>query len=153
MTVAPRVSLITLGVADVVTSTAFYQALGWPLSPSSVPDEVSFFNTDAGFLALWGRDDLARDAGATGAQAGFRGVALAINLESRELVDACFEEVRAIGGEVVKDPEATDWGGYNGYFADPDGHAWEVAHNPGFILAEDGSITVPDFSSLKSSRS
>jgi catechol 2,3-dioxygenase-like lactoylglutathione lyase family enzyme len=75
MTVAARVSLITIGVADVAKSTAFYQALGWPLSPSSVPGEVSFFTTDGGFLALWGRDDLARDAGATGEQAGFRGVA------------------------------------------------------------------------------
>jgi predicted lactoylglutathione lyase len=143
MTVAARVSLITLGVADVAKSTAFYQALGWPLSPSSVPGEVSFFNTDGGFLALWGRDDLARDAGATGEQAGFRGVALAINLESRELVDACFDEVRAIGGEVVKPPGATDWGGYSGYFADPDGHLWEVAHNPSWPMGADGRPGLP----------
>ena len=143
MTVAARVSLITLGVADVARSTAFYQALGWPLSPSSVPGEVSFFNTDGGFLALWGRDDLARDAGATGEQVGFRGVALAINLESRELVDACFDEVRAIDGEVVKPPEATDWGGYNGYFADPDGHLWEVAHNPSWPMGADGRPGLP----------
>jgi uncharacterized protein len=143
MTVAARVSLITLGVADVAKSTAFYQGLGWPLSPSSVPGEVGFFNTDGGLLALWGRDDLARDAGATGARAGFRDVALAINLESRELVDACFDEVRAIGGEVVKAPEATDWGGYNGYFADPDGHLWEVAHNPSWPIGADGRPALP----------
>jgi predicted lactoylglutathione lyase len=143
VTVAARVTLITLGVADVARSTAFYEALGWPLSPSSVPGEVSFFNTDGGFLALWGRDDLARDAGATGAQAGFRGVAMAINLESPELVDACFEEVRAIGGKVVKPPHATDWGGYSGYFADPDGHLWEVAHNPSWPIGADGRPALP----------
>jgi len=143
MTVAPRVSLITLGVADVARSTAFYEALGWPRSPSSVPGEVSFFNTDGGLLALWGRDDLAKDAGATGAQPGFRGVALAINLESRELVDACFGEVRAVGGEVVKSPHATDWGGYSGYFADPDGHLWEVAHNPSWPIGADGRPALP----------
>jgi len=143
MPVTPRVSLITLGVADVATSTAFYEALGWPRSPSSVPGEVSFFNTDGGLLALWGRDDLANGAGATAAQAGCRGVALAINLESRELVDACFDEVRAVGGEVVKPPHATDWGGYSGYFADPDGHLWEVAHNPSWPIGADGRPALP----------
>ena len=76
-------------------------------------------------------------------QAGFRGVALAINLESRDLVDACFEEVRAIGGEVVKPPHATDWGGYSGYFADPDGHLWEVAHNPSWPIGADGRPALP----------
>jgi uncharacterized protein len=141
--VAARVSLITLGVADVAASTAFYRALGWPLSPSSVPGEVSFFNTDGGLLALWGRDDLARDAGIAPTPAGFRGVATAINLEDRERVDACFDAVAAAGGEVVKLPVATDWGGYTGYFADPDGHLWEVAHNPSWPIGTDGRPDLP----------
>lgn len=142
MAVPARLSLVTLGVRDVARSTAFYQALGWPLSPASVPGEVSFFNTAGAILALYGREALAEDA--HGTPAGPTGaVAMAINLDSREQVDAAFEEVRRIGGAVVKPPTAADWGGYSGYFADPDGHLWEVAHNPAWPVGEDERPALP----------
>lgn len=140
-----RVSLVTLGVADVPASTAFYQALGWRLSSASVPGEVSFFDTEGGLLAVWGRDELAEDAGIQAEpRAGFRAVALAINLGSRDDVDRAFDRVRAAGGRIVKPPVATDWGGYSGYFADLDDHLWEVAHNPGWPLGADGRPQLPD---------
>jgi len=144
MDLPARVSLATLGVDDVARSTAFYQALGWPLSVASVPGEVSFFDTAGALLALYGRDALARDAGLERAPTGaFVGTSLAINLEGRAEVDHAFERVRAAGGEIVKPPEATDWGGYSGYFRDPDGHVWEVAHNPAWPIGSDGRPTLP----------
>jgi uncharacterized protein len=141
MAVPARVSLVTLGVADVARATAFYVALGWPLSPASVEGHVSFFNTAGGLLALWDRDEMANDSGIdTGG--GVR-TELAINLESREAVDAAFDEVRAAGATIVKLPTATDWGGYSGYFADPDGHLWEVAHNPDWPIGDDERPALP----------
>jgi catechol 2,3-dioxygenase-like lactoylglutathione lyase family enzyme len=143
VSIPARVSLATLGVRDVAASTAFYRALGWPLSPASVEGEVSFFNTDGGVLAVFGRSDLAADAHVPDQElTGFRGVGLAINLESEALVDAAFEQVRAAGAKVVKEPEKVFWGGYSGYFADPDGHLWEVAHNPGWPIV-DGRPQLP----------
>lgn len=144
MSIPARVTLATLGVRDVAASTAFYLALGWPLSSSSVPGEVSFFNTAGGLLGLFGVADLAEDARLPiAAVTGFRGVTLAINLESPALVDDAFADVTAAGGTVVKAPLATTWGGYSGYFADPDGHVWEVAHNPGWPIGPDGRPQLP----------
>jgi catechol 2,3-dioxygenase-like lactoylglutathione lyase family enzyme len=140
---APRVSLVTLGVRDVARSTAFYEALGWPLSPASVPGEVSFFATDGGLLGLWGEDALVEDTGLPAPAPGFRGTSLAINLESPAEVDAAFEQVREAGGVVVKAPEPTPWGGYVGYFQDPDGHLWEIAHNPAWPIGPDGRPRLP----------
>lgn len=146
MTVPARVSLVTLGVADVSASTAFYQALGWPLSPASVPGEVSFFKTAGAILALFGDEDLRADAEmppAGAAADAFRGVALAINCGTREEVDAAVSAVEDAGGRVVKPPRATDWGGYSGYVTDLDGHAIEIAHNPGWPLGTDGLPILP----------
>ena len=141
MAVPARVSLVTLGVADVARATAFYVALGWPLSPASVEGEVSFFNTAGGLLALWDRKEMAKDIGIeTGS--GVR-TELAINLESREAVDAAFDDVKAAGGSIVKPPVATEWGGYSGHFADLDGDLWEVAHNPHWPIGDDERPALP----------
>jgi catechol 2,3-dioxygenase-like lactoylglutathione lyase family enzyme len=149
MTVPQRISLVTLGVADVARSTAFYESLGWRRSSASVPS-TTFFNTAGPVLTLFGHDDLAADAhlpaggsAATGAR-GFRGVTLAINLESRDAVDAAYAEWVAAGATEVKAPEAVFWGGYSSYVADPDGHLWELAHNPGFTLDAEGRLRAPE---------
>jgi catechol 2,3-dioxygenase-like lactoylglutathione lyase family enzyme len=144
MTVPARISLLTLGVSDVARSTAFYERLGWPLSSASVPGEVSFFRTGGGLLAVWGNDDLAADAGRSDvAGPGFRGMSLAINCADRAEVDEAFRTAAEAGATITKAAEATEWGGYSGYFADPDGHAWEVAHNPGWPLGDDGLPQLP----------
>jgi uncharacterized glyoxalase superfamily protein PhnB len=144
MTVPARISLVTLGVSDVARSTAFYERLGWARSSASVPGEVSFFKTAGGRLALFGLTDLASDANQHDVVAtGFRGVSVAINCASREEVDEAFGAASAAGASIIKPAEATEWGGYSGYFADPDGHAWEVAHNPGWPLDDDGLPTLP----------
>lgn len=133
MTLPARLSLITLGVRDVARSTEFYVALGWPLSKASVAGEVSFFDTDGGILAIWGYEDLAEDAGLSvppGADPGYRATACAINLDSPADVDELLTLAVEAGATITRSALATDWGGYNGYFADPDGHLWEVAHNP-----------------------
>jgi uncharacterized protein len=133
--------LVTLGVRDVARATAFYVSLGWPLSPASVDGEVSFFNTAGGLLALWNREEMAKEIGIETRD----GVCmeLAINLESREAVDAAFDEVRAAGGTIVKLPIATEWGGFSGHFSDLDGHLWEVAHNPGWPIGADERPVLP----------
>lgn len=146
MTVPNRVSLVTLGVSDVEGAAAFYERLGWTRSSASVPGVVAFFATTTGTaLALFGLDDLAADAArpAATAPAAFRGFSLAINLPSREDVDRVLEAARDAGATVSKPATATEWGGYSGYFADPDGNAWEVAHNPGWPLDGDGRVTLP----------
>jgi predicted lactoylglutathione lyase len=144
MTVPAIISLVTLGVEDVPASTEFYQALGFPLSPASVSGEVSFFNTAGGLLGLYGAEDLADDAQLARRNGpGFSGVSLAINVGSRPEVDAALEAARAVGAAIIKPAQATEWGGYHGYFADPDGHAWEVAHNPGWPLGENGLPILP----------
>ncbi|RIJ77299.1 VOC family protein [Nakamurella silvestris] len=139
-----RISLVTLGVRDLDAATAFYTALGWHRSTASVEGVVSFFGTDGARLSLFSTTDLAADAHVP-AQAvpAFRGVALAVNLESAAAVDAGFAAVLKAGGRVVRAAERTEWGGYSGYFADPDGHLWELAHNPGFPLGEDGLPQLP----------
>ncbi len=137
-----RLSLITLGVRDVARSTAFYEALGWVKSSES-PPEVSFFPMAGGVLAVWGRGDLAADAGVTDEGVGFRGVAVAINLESADAVDAAYATWVAAGGAGLTAPHATDWGGYTSYVADLDGHLWEIAHNPAWPLDERGLPVLP----------
>lgn len=145
MSVPARISLATLGVADLERSTEFYRALGWRLSSASVAGEVSFFHTAGGILAVWGAYALAEDAGVDnpGGPPAYRGVALAINVGSDAEVDASFAAVEAAGGRITKPPEHSEWGGYGGYFADPDGHLWEIAYNPGWPLGPDGLPELP----------
>jgi catechol 2,3-dioxygenase-like lactoylglutathione lyase family enzyme len=145
MTVPAVVSLVTLGVADVPASTRFYSALGFELSSASVEDEVSFFRTGGALLGLYGAEDLRQDAAAaaTTSTDSFRGVTLAINVASPEVVDSALEVARDAGARIAKPAQATEWGGYHGYFADPDGHLWEVAHNPFWPLGTDGLPELP----------
>ena len=145
MSVPPVISLVTLGVRDVVASTRFYEQLGFALSSASVEGDVSFFRTAGGLLALWGDEDLQADAGAGElVQPGtVRGVALAINVGSEAAVDAALATAERAGARVVKPAETTDWGGYQGYFTDPDEHHWEVAFNPFWPLGPDGLPTLP----------
>jgi catechol 2,3-dioxygenase-like lactoylglutathione lyase family enzyme len=144
MTVPAVLSLVTLGVTDLERSTRFYEALGWPLSSASVPGTVSFFRTAGAILALWTPDELAEDAGLPPSPVeGFRGIAVAINCESREQVDEVLAAAEAAGATITKPAHAADWGGYTSYFTDPDGHAWEVAHNPHWPIGADGRPTLP----------
>ncbi len=143
MSVPARVTLVTLGVADVARSTAFYLGLGWPMSSASVEGNVSFFQLGGLAFGLFGRQALADDAHLDDAGPGFRGVSLAINLASEAEVDEATASWAANGGTVVKQPERVFWGGYSGYVADPDGHLWELAHNPGFTLTSDGMVQLP----------
>lgn len=146
MTVPQRYSLVTLGVPDVAASAAFYERLGWRPSSASVEGDVAFFATPGGILALWGASDLARDAGVSSrpADAGFRGIALSINLASPAEVDAAIEAWVAAGGTIMRPATATEWGGYSCHVADPDGHAWELAHNPFWPLDDRGLPTLPE---------
>ena len=138
-----RVSLITLGVEDLARSRAFYERLGWKRSMKNV-EGVAFFQAGGMALALWSRADLAEDARLSPEGSGFRGVALAYNTRTKEEVDAVLAEAVAAGATLPKPAQDMFWGGYAGYFADPDGHLWEVAWNPGFKMKADGSITLPE---------
>jgi predicted lactoylglutathione lyase len=141
--VEQRVSLITLGVADVGRARSFYERLGW--SGQEV-EETVFFQAGGLALVLWSQDKLAADAGFDSVGvSGFRGMNLAHNVRSREEVDAVMAAAGAAGATITRTAAVTFYGGYAGHFADPDGHAWEIAFNPAFPLAEDGSLTVPDF--------
>jgi predicted lactoylglutathione lyase len=146
MAIPQRFSLVTLGVADVAAETAFYERLGWHRSSASAEGDVTFIATPGGVLALWGVAELARDAGLEGAAPppGFRGVALAINLGSPVEVDEAVAAWVAAGGSVGRAAAATEWGGYSGYVADPEGHLWELAHNPFWPLDERGLPMLPD---------
>jgi len=133
-----RVSLVTLGVTDLGRARAFYERLGW--STAAEPDaEIVFFQAGGMIVALWDRAELARDSGVED-RGGFGGITLAHNVASPVAVDTVLEEARAAGATVTRAPEATFWGGYSGIFTDPDGHAWEVAHNPFWTLRDDGSV-------------
>jgi uncharacterized protein len=126
-----RISLITLGVADLERATRFYRdGLGLPQLPT--PPSVTFFEMGQTWLALWPRESLAADAGLPAAGSGFPGFSLAHNVRSPAEVDALLAHVSQFGAAIVKPGHATDWGGYSGYFTDPDGFLWEVAHNPDF---------------------
>jgi uncharacterized protein len=139
--VEQRLSLVTLGVGDVARSRWFYEALGWRASTASQED-VAFFQLGGIGLSLFGRAALAEDAGLPEAP-GFGGVALAHNARTREEVDTILERARAAGACVLRPARETSWGGYAGYFADPDGHPWEVAWSPHFPLRADGSLQLP----------
>lgn len=137
-----RVTLITLGVADLAVSRAFYARLGWEAHSS--PEGVSFYQMQGLVLALFGRDDLAADQGRPGASLGTGAITLAQNFMSEAEVDAAYAAAMAAGATGLKAPEKVFWGGYSGYWADPDGHVWEVAMNPFWPLNEDGTLTLPE---------
>jgi hypothetical protein len=134
-----RVSLITLGVADLGRARAFYEALGWTAHDS--PEGVVFFQTGDGVFALWSRDELARDS-AVDDRGGWGGVTLAHNVRSPAEVDAVLAEAERAGAVIGRPGAETFWGGYSGVFIDPDGHPWEVAHNPFWTIGDDGSVTL-----------
>lgn len=129
MTVPAHLSLVTLGVRDVAAATSFYESLGWQRLGGS-QGEISFFQVGAVVLGLFGRNALALDATVPAEGSGFRGLSLAINMATPELVDAAVVSWAAVGGTVVKLPHSVFWGGYSGYVSDPDGHLWELAFNP-----------------------
>jgi uncharacterized protein len=131
-----RVSLITLGVADLARSRAFYEALGWTTG-AEPGDDVAFFQAGDMVVALWDRAKLAEDSRVEDSP-GWGGVTLALNFGSPAEVDAAIEEARAAGARIGREPAETFWGGYSGLFVDPDGHPWEIAHNPHWRIAEDG---------------
>lgn len=126
------ISIVTLGVEDLDRAIGFYESLGLPLQDREPDDAIAFFALDGAWLALYPRDRLAEDATVDAAGEGFAGVTLAHNVDSETAVDERIEEASAAGAEVVKPSQGANWGGYSGYFADPDGHLWEVAYNPFF---------------------
>ena len=138
-----RVSIVTLGVADLQRSREFYERLGWRRSIPSA-EGVVFFQAGGMALALFPRDELAKDATIAADGQGFSGVSLAYNARNREEVDAVLAEAEAAGAQLLKPAQEAFWGGYSGYFSDPDGFLWEIAWNPSFPMAADGSIRIPD---------
>jgi catechol 2,3-dioxygenase-like lactoylglutathione lyase family enzyme len=136
-----RLSLITLGVRDLRRARAFYEALGWK-TRAEPDDDVAFFRAGGTVVALWDRAKLAEDTAVEDGGA-WGGVTLAHNVRSPEEVDAVLIEAGAAGAEIARPGAPTFWGGYSGVFVDPDGHPWEVAHNPHWTLAEDGSVVLP----------
>lgn len=130
-----RISLVTLGVADLEKARRFYEALGWQAAEG--PDEVVFFQAGGIVFGLWSRESLAEDSGVTDS-GGWGGVTLAHNVGSPEDVDRVIEEARAAGAVIAREGAETFWGGYSGCFIDPDGHPWEIAHNPYWTVTEDG---------------
>jgi uncharacterized protein len=139
----PRISVITLGVADLARARAFYERLGFRVS-SVGGGEVVFFQAGSMALALWSRGDLAKDAGVAEQGGGFRGASFAHNVRERHEVELVLAEAEAAGARIVKPASDAFWGGRTGYFADPDGHLWEVAWNPHFPIGTDGALTLPD---------
>lgn len=137
-----RLSLVTLGVRDLTASRDFYRNLGWTESPQSM-DEVAFFQAGGMVFGLWSRASLAKDSEVEDS-GGWGGVTLAYNTRTREEVDEVIEEARAAGATIGREPAETFWGGYSGVFVDLDGHPWEVAHNPGWPIDEDGSVRLPE---------
>ncbi len=133
-----RVSLITLGVADLGRARAFYEALGWRTGAAPA-DDVVFFQAGGMIVGLWDRGRLTEDSTVED-HGGYGGVTLAYNTRSREEVDAVIEEARAAGARIGREPAETFWGGYSAVFVDPDGHPWEVAHNPHWTVLEDGTV-------------
>lgn len=137
-----RLSLVTLGVGDLARAKAFYESLGWTgVTPAGA--DVVFFQSGGMVVGLWGRRQLAEDS-TVADDGGWGGVTLAHNVRSPEEVDAVLAEAEAAGARIGRPGAATFWGGYSGVFVDPDGHPWEVAHNPGWPLADDGSVALPD---------
>ena len=137
-----RVSLITLGVRDLARARAFYEAVGWT-TRAAPQDDVAFFQAGGMVVALWDRAELAEDSGVEDS-GGWGGLTLAHNVRSPGEVDAVIEEARAAGAGIVREPAETFWGGYSAAFTDPEGHPWEVAHNPRWTIRDDGSIELPE---------
>jgi uncharacterized protein len=138
-----RISLVTLGVADLARATAFYERLGWR---GQELEQTVFFQAGAMAVVLWGRDKVAADAGITDDTTdGFGGMTLAHNVRSRDEVDEIMRQAAEAGAGMTRPARETFYGGYAGFFTDPDGHVWEVAYNPSFPLDRDGAITIPDF--------
>src|ERR1700690_309237 len=139
-----RVSIVTLGVSDLQRSWEFYERLGWRRSMPQT-EGIVFFQAGGMALALYPRDELAKDANVPSSDShGFTNVTLAYNARNREEVNAVLAQAQAAGAKLVKPAQEAFWGGYSGYFSDPDGFLWEVAWNPFFQIAEDGSIRIPD---------
>lgn len=138
----PRVSLITLGVADLARARAFYEdVVGWKAAPS--PPEIVFFDLNGVIFSLFAHADLAKDMATAGpSPTDYKGFALAHNVGSKEDVDAVFSNLKIRGATIVKEPETAFWGGYSGYFSDPDGYKWEVAFNPHWTLLMDGRVSM-----------
>jgi predicted lactoylglutathione lyase len=138
-----RISLVTLGVMDLERARRFYEALGWR---GQVVQDTVFFQAGGQALVLWGRDELAADAGvADDGSCTFGGMSLAHNMRSAEEVDDLMSTAADAGATITRAPAETFYGGYAGCFRDPDGHVWEIAHNPGFALDADGNLTIPTF--------
>ncbi len=135
--------MVTLGVADVARSTQFYESLGWRRSSAS-QESITFFTMQGSALGIFGREALAEDTSLLDDGFGFRGVTIALNCDSRDEVDTVFAEWISSGATAIKPPEAVFWGGYSAYVADPDGHLWEIAHNPLAPNDERGRIQLPD---------
>lgn len=136
-----RVTLITLAVADVARARAFYEALGWTAHAGLSQEAITFFQLNGMVLALYGRDALAADTGLADARPG--GITLAINVRTEAEVQTTLDEAVKAGGTVLTAPERKPWGGVVGYFADPDGHPWEITWLEAFALGSDGSLTLP----------
>ncbi len=137
----PRVSLVTLGVKDLARSRAFYEALGWR-SDSKPEDGVAFFQSGSMVFGLWSREELAKDSEVTD-NGGWGGITLAYNVGSPAEVDAFLARAEGAGATIARSGGETFWGGYNGVFIDPDGHPWEIAHNPFWNLADNGDVALP----------
>lgn len=140
----PNITLVTLGVADIAKATAFYQSLGFVKSNAASQESVSFFRAGGVVLALWDRETQAEDANAGDLWNGNGGIVVAQNVASEAEVDAVMARAAASGARILKPASKTFWGGYNGYFADPDGHVWEVAFNPHWGLDRQGLIELPE---------
>jgi uncharacterized protein len=138
-----RISIVTLGVGDLERSRKFYERLGWRKS-SMGGDGIAFFQAGGIALALYPRAELAKDANLTGGGSGFGGVTIAYNARSKEEVNAVLAEAKAAGANILKPAEEAFWGGYSGYFADPDGFPWEVVWNPYLEIREDGRVALPE---------
>lgn len=138
-----RLSLVTLGVADVNRARAFYEAIGWKMTSgvNDDTDQVAFFHAGGTILGLWDRGRLAEDS-AVSDEGGWGGVTLAHNVRSPDEVEAVIAEAKAAGATIAREGGKTFWGGYSGVFIDPDGHPWEVAHNPFWTLNEDGTVSL-----------
>jgi predicted lactoylglutathione lyase len=139
--VEQRVSLVTLGVDDLGRARGFYEALGWRTN-AGPDDDVVFFQAGGMVVALWSRDELAKDTGVADTR-GWGGLTLAHNVRSPAEVDGVLGEAEAAGATIARRGAETFWGGYSGVFVDPNGHAWEIAHNPRWTLHDDGSISLP----------
>ena len=135
-----RLSLITLGIADLERARRFYEALGWHTN-AAPEDDVAFFQAGGIVIALWDRAKLAEDSGVED-PGGWGGVTLAYNVRSPAEADEVIEQARGAGARIAREPAETFWGGYSGVFVDPDGHPWEVAHNPRWTIREDGATEI-----------